>query len=352
MITKILPKEKIIMKKNIIIAACILICCSLYGCSSEKTNEASVTASQETVSEPEVSETEETTAVSETITEPVTEVTTAEAESETDADKFRSPDGFPVLDGSTSAIPLDAAIRAAYTGQYTAEEIEPFIVHSKTYQSFVNLTEGSVDGIYTVPLSPQQKQLAEEKNFKYESVPVAKEGFVFLVNASNPVDSLTQDQLRKIFSGEIRNWSEVGGNDEEINIFIRNDNSGSGSYFSEFMGDTPAADGEYVYKLGSMGGVIAELASYDNGPAAIGFSVFSYVAEMNSDNTDIKMIAVDGIPADRENIKNDSYPLLSSTYFMYSADEPEDSEVRKVAEFITSEKGQDAVESVGYIRVS
>ncbi len=65
--------------------------------------------------------------------------------------------------------------------------------------------------------------------------PVAKEGFVFVVSKDNPVESLTQQQIRDIYSGKITNWSEVGGNDEEIIPYQRNNDSGSQNYMNEFM---------------------------------------------------------------------------------------------------------------------
>lgn len=264
-----------------------------------------------------------------------------------------SSEFFPVkTDGSTSSIAIDAAVKAAYLGGFTGEELEPYINHTKTYNSFKRLVNGDVDAIYTVPLSPEQEEFAESNNFKYESVEVAREAFVFIVNADNPVSSLTEDQLREIYSGKITNWSEVGGNDAEITLYIRNENSGSGSYFRDFMGDVPVAEGEKTYRAGLMGEIVDRVALYENGINSIGFSVYSYVTNMYPDSDKVKILDINGASANEENIMNGSYPLSSCTYFIYSADAPEDSEVRKLAEFVQTDEAQKAIEETGYMRIN
>ena len=114
---------------------------------------------------------------------------------------------FPKIDGSTSLIPLEAGIRAEIF-EKTIEEATKDVFHSTTWGSFNNLIDGTVDMIFSVDLSENQWQMADEAGINLEAIPVAYEGFVFVVNANNPVDELTQDELRKIYSGEITNWKE------------------------------------------------------------------------------------------------------------------------------------------------
>ena len=133
---------------------------------------------------------------------------------------------FPKIDGSTSLIPLEAGIRAEIFGK-TMEEATLDVEHSSTWDSFYSLTSGEADMIFSVPLSEQQWEYADKQGIMLEAIPVAYEGFVFVVNANNPVDVLTQQQLRDIYSGKITNWKEVGGKDEKIRAFQREKNSGS-----------------------------------------------------------------------------------------------------------------------------
>ena len=116
----------------------------------------------------------------------------------------------------------------------------------------MNLVNGNVDMIYTVPLSEQQYQTASDAQLELALEPVSLEGFVFVVNASNPVSSLTQEQLRAIYSGEITNWSELGGKDEEIVAYQRNPDSGSQNFMVSFMGDTPLTDAPVELRPASM----------------------------------------------------------------------------------------------------
>ena len=83
------------------------------------------------------------------------------------------------------------------------------------------------DLILVVEPSEDEINYAKEKNVELQYDKVVNEGFVFFVNAKNPVDSLTLEQIQKIYSGEITNWSEVGGNDEKILAYQRPENSGS-----------------------------------------------------------------------------------------------------------------------------
>ena len=117
------------------------------------------------------------------------------------------------------------------------------------------------------------------------------------------------------------------------------------------MGDLEPAMGQRTYISGHMGNILDAVASYDNGPNAIGFSVYSFVTQMYQNSSELKMLAVDGIEPCRETIMDETYPLSSCTYFIFSANEPENSEVRKLADFIKSEKAQSAIEETGYMRI-
>ena len=113
---------------------------------------------------------------------------------------------LPRMDGSTSLIPLEAGIRAALLG-ISIEEATKDVSHTSSWASFYKLLDGTADLIFYVPLCEDQKQQGESSGVAPMAVPIAKEGFVFVVNADNPVDSLTQQQLRDIYSGKITNWS-------------------------------------------------------------------------------------------------------------------------------------------------
>ena len=106
-------------------------------------------------------------------------------------------ENFPRIDGSTSLIPLEAGVRAAIFGK-SIEQAEKDVAHTTTWGSFKNLLEGKADLIFSTPISDEQQEMADEAGVKLEQVPVVKEAFVFVVNAKNPVDALSQKQIKDI----------------------------------------------------------------------------------------------------------------------------------------------------------
>ena len=257
---------------------------------------------------------------------------------------------LPVMDGSTSLIPLEAGIRAALYGK-TLEEATADVRHSSTWSAFYNLLEGYADLIFSVPLSEEQERYAAECGVTLEAVPIALEGFVFVVNAENPVDTLTQQQLRDIYSGRITNWSQVGGLDEEIIPYQRNTDSGSQNYMTEFMGDTPLMDAPTEMRPASMSGLMDVIAVNDNSRAAIGYSVYAYAADMYGNGNEIKFIRVDGVAPSKASFADGTYPLMGSNYAIFRADEPEDSPVRQMVAWMCSFEGQTAIAQAGYVTV-
>lgn len=258
---------------------------------------------------------------------------------------------LPVMDGSTSLIPLEAAIRAAVYGK-TLEEATADVVHSSTWQSFYNLLDGSADLIFSCPLSGMQYDDAAYMGVELELVPVAMEGFVFVVNAENPVDSLSQQQIRDIYSGKITNWSQVGGLDAPIVAYQRNTDSGSQNYMLEFMGDTPLTDAPMDMRPASMSGLMDVIAVNDHALNAIGYSVYAYAANMYGNGNEIKFIKVDGVAPSRKTFADYSYPLLGKNYAVFRADEQEGSPARLLVDWLTGYDGQLAVAKAGYVTLT
>ncbi len=257
---------------------------------------------------------------------------------------------FPILDGSTSTIPLEAGIRAAYSG-IPPDEAEGQVNRNKTHLAYENLLRGECDGLLSVPLSAEQEQMRIDAGIELEMIPLALEGFVFIVNKDNPVDTLTSEQIRKIYSGEITNWKEAGGNDAEIKAYQRNQDSGSQNFMTWFMGDVSLMNAPADYIAEAMGGMVDTVANYENGINSIGYSVYTYAADMYSADNGIKFINIDGVPPNRENFKNGSYPAVGYTYLMFSKNQPEDSPVRKLAGYLQTPEGMKVIEDSGYAAV-
>ena len=259
-------------------------------------------------------------------------------------------ENFPRIDGSTSLIPLEAGIRAAIFGK-SFDEAQKDVVHSTTWGSFKNLLGGDADIIFSTPISAEQQKMADEAGIKLEQVPVVKEAFVFVVNAKNPVDALSQQQIKDIYSGKITNWKQVGGSDEPIIAYQRNTDSGSQNYMIDFMGETPLMEAPTELRPGSMGGLMDVIAPNDGSLGSIGYSVYAYAADMYGTGDNIKFIKVDGAAPTKETIISGEYPLSSYNYAIFRADEPEKGAVRRLAEWMTSYDGQLATAKAGYATV-
>ena len=259
-------------------------------------------------------------------------------------------ENLPAMDGSTSLIPLEAGIRAAIF-DISMEEATQQVAHTSTWSSFYNLLDGSAQLIFSCPLSQEQWQIAAERDIALEAVPVAMEGFVFVVNGDNPVDTLTQQQLKDIYSGKITNWNEVGGMDLPIIPYQRNADSGSQNYMADFMGDVPLMDAPVEMRPATMEGLMDVVAINDNALGAIGYSVYAYAADMYGSGDEIKFIRVDGVAPDKNTMAAGEYPLLGKNYAIFRADEPEDSPARALVGWMTSYDGQLAIAKAGYVTV-
>lgn len=254
------------------------------------------------------------------------------------------------MDGSTSATPLEAGLRAELL-QIPYSEALSQVEHTTTHESFNRLLSGETDLIFTVPISAEQQAKADAQYSVLVMEPVAMEGFVFVVNIDNPVDSLTIEQLQGIYSGTIKNWAEVGGNDAPIVAYQRNEDSGSQNYMKAFMGDISLMRPETSSVPGGMSGMLDAITVYDNAINAIGYSVFSYAAQMYANKNEIKFISVNGIAPTKTSMADGSYPLLSCTYAMYLDQSQKNKSLQEFVNWITSPSGQTAVLKSGYIPV-
>ena len=179
-------------------------------------------------------------------------------------------ENFPRLNGSTAMVPLGQAIASVLLGE-TREEVADLINFSRTTQSYRELMYGQADLL--ISGAPPEGIYAEkeEQGFEWEISTFAVDGLVFIVNQDNPVDNLTTEQIQKIYSGEITNWSEVGGDDVEIVPFQRNEEAGSQTAMKNLvMGDIPLMEAPTEYVSGAMGDLVEVVASYNDSAAAIG----------------------------------------------------------------------------------
>jgi len=259
-------------------------------------------------------------------------------------------DEYLRVDGSTVTIPFSEALCAKLTDS-SLEACRTKILHNKTHQAYINLIEGKTDLIFVTGPSADELAYARVKDVEMIVVPFTSEGFVFLTDADNPVDDLALEQIQRIYTGEIKNWNEVGGNDVPIHAYQRPVNSGSQTGFLELvMKDlTPMAAPTEMMPAG-MGELIEVLATYKNEESAIGYSYYYYVTDMWK-NDDVKLLKVDDVYPDKTTIASKTYSLTTNYFMVFRNDEKAKSEVRKVVAWIDSPDGQQLVEDAGYVKV-
>lgn len=257
-------------------------------------------------------------------------------------------DQLPIIDGATAAFPVYSAfVNAVYPE--TTKLYDGVFEYNNTVGGYELLAQKKTDIFIGAYPSKEQIAFAEQNGTAFSYTQIGSEAFVFFVHKDNPIESLSLEQIKGIYSGEITNWQEVGGNNEKIVPFQRNEGSGSQSMFLRLMGDTPVMEPDTQTRIGGMGEIIEEVADYKSKPTSIGFS-FRYYVEGMIQNPDIKMIAVNGVAPTKENIQNGTYAIIAPVYAVTYEGNSKAS-VSQLIEWILSEEGQYIIEETGYVGV-
>lgn len=279
------------------------------------------------------------------------EVIDKDTEKEQDKTPIFTLENYPKVDASLAIHPLVNSIASNFLG---VPKTELNFEYTKTRSSTVykNLIDKKVDVIFAAEAAKEDLEYAKSQNVELKIIPTTSSAFVFIVNTENPVDNLTLEQIQKIYKGEITNWKEVGGNDEEIIPYQRPNGSGSQTaMLSLVMKDENLMTAPQMKVEAEMGGLIDAIAEYDNSKNAIGYSYFYYVNTMYKKDT-VKMLAINGVKPTIETIKNGTYPIFTNGFIVYRADEQEDSNVLKWVDTVLSERGTKIIEDNGYVAVN
>ena len=242
---------------------------------------------------------------------------------------------LPVIDGAAALYPVFSGfVNAVYPSGSVSCDGENFVPDSalqfhNTRGAYAAIVDDTADIVICAAPSKEQLEYAEQNGVELELVPIGREAFVFIVNKNNPVDNLTVEQVKGIYSGEIKKWSEVGGENRYIDALQRNAGSGSQTAMLSFM------DGVQMKR--SLTGLFG---------SAMGFS-FRYYVEGIVENSDVKMLSLNGVYPSPENIADESYPLVSSFYAVYRKDDTNPN-IPVLINWILSDEGQRIVGESGY----
>jgi phosphate transport system substrate-binding protein len=262
--------------------------------------------------------------------------------------RLKLTEDLPIMDGATALYPVYSAFaRAVYPKAYygvTSGEV----MCNKTSGAFDNLLASKADIIFIASPSSKQLDTAKSQNITLDLHKIGSEAFVFFVNSNNPIDSLTREQIRGIYSGKYTNWRQLGGSNQSIKAFQRPEGSGSQSALIKFMDGQKLVDPLMDEVESGMGGIVTSVADYKNSTGAIGFSFRYYLQDLVA-NKDIKMLRVDGVEPTIAHIKDLSYPLVTE-FFAITRSNPT-ANTTLLLNWIFTDQGKEIIEKTGYVGI-
>jgi len=248
-----------------------------------------------------------------------------------DGDK-NGPSGSITLTGSTSVAPVAEVLAEEFMSLHRNVQIH---VHSSGSSAGIKAAQdNSADiGMSSRELKPEEKTVQE--------VVIAKDGIVMIVNSANTsVSNLNVEQVKKIYSGEINNWSEVGGQDSPIVVVTRETGSGTRGAFEEIV----MAKEEISSRAIVQNSTGAVKTTVQNDPNAIG-----YISLAALDNN-VKAPTIDGVECTVQNIQNGSY-LIARPFLFLTNEVREDGLVKAFIDYVLSDEGQKIAVEEGLVPV-
>ncbi len=300
-----------------IIAAAVMATGILGGCgSATETNEVSAQDTQTT----------------ETAQETAAETTNEDTKEEDKKDTSSELTGSIALAGSTSMEKLCEAMSESFM------EANPGVTVTVEYTGSSAGVESLVQGSADIGNASRGLKDGEKENGAVENI-VAIDGIAVITDKENSVADLTTEQLVSIYTGEVSNWSELGGSDEAIVVIGREAGSGTRGAFEELLEVEDACN--YAQELDSTGAVLAKVAST---PGSIGY------ISLDAVDDSVLSVSLNGVAATEENIVAGEYQLSRPFVMATMGEISEQSElVQAWFEYIKSEEGQAVVTGVGLI---
>lgn len=243
-----------------------------------------------------------------------------------------------IVSGSTTVLPI--AEQAAEKFSETNEEVSVLVSGQGSSAGIEAVSSG------TAQIGTASRELKDtEQDLGLIDTPIAYDGIAVIVNPDNPVSALSSEQLAAVFSGKVKNWKELGGQDLPIDLINRDEASGTREAFSKMVMDETTFDIGAVILPGT--GQVREVVSRARG--AIGYISVGFVPPRFVKTT-VKALQVDGIDPTEENVANGTYPIGRALHF-FTKGEP-DGLTKEYINFVLSDVVQNgAVVEAGFVPV-
>ena len=235
--------------------------------------------------------------------------------------------------GSTSMKNVIAALTEGFA------EVEPGVTVSYDPTGSGAGITGAADKTLDIGLS--SRALKDDEKADVDGTTIALDGIAIIVNNASKVEDLTVDQLKQMFTGEITNWSEVGGDDGEIVLIGREAGSGTRDGFESIVDVKDSC--KYAQELTATGAVISAVEA---NPLAIGYASLSAVGDT------VKMVTVGGVECSEETVKDGSYEVQRPFVFVTNKSVPLSEQAQAFFDFATSADAADLIRTAGAVPVN
>ena len=235
--------------------------------------------------------------------------------------------------GSTSMKNVIAALTEGFA------EVEPGVTVSYDPTGSGAGITGATDKTLDIGLS--SRALKDDEKADVEGTTIALDGIAIIVNNASKVEDLTVDQLKQMFTGEITNWSEVGGDDGEIVLIGREAGSGTRDGFESIVDVKDSC--KYAQELTATGAVISAVEA---NPLAIGYASLSAVGDT------VKMVTVGGVECSEETVKDGSYEVQRPFVLVTNKSVTLSEQAQAFFDFATSADAADLIRTAGAVPVN
>ena len=235
--------------------------------------------------------------------------------------------------GSTSMKNVIAALTEGFA------EVEPGVTVSYDPTGSGAGITGATDKTLDIGLS--SRALKDDEKADVDGTTIALDGIAIIVNNASKVEDLTVDQLKQMFTGEITNWSEVGGGDGEIVLIGREAGSGTRDGFESIVDVKDSC--KYAQELTATGAVISAVEA---NPLAIGYASLSAVGDT------VKMVTVGGVECSEETVKDGSYEVQRPFVFVTNKSVALSEQAQAFFDFATSADAADLIRTAGAVPVN
>ena len=258
---------------------------------------------------------------------------TSAAASSTASSATAALSGNVATGGSTSMKNVIAALTEGFA------EVEPGVTVSYDPTGSGAGITGATDKTLDIGLS--SRALKDDEKADVEGTTIALDGIAIIVNNASKVEDLTVDQLKQMFTGEITNWSEVGGDDGEIVLIGREAGSGTRDGFESIVDVKDSC--KYAQELTATGAVISAVEA---NPLAIGYASLSAVGDT------VKMVTVGGVECSEETVKDGSYEVQRPFVFVTNKSVALSEQAQAFFDFATSADAADLIRTAGAVPVN